>query len=288
LTSNELVPTEREDEVEAFALLRIMWSYKFLIAFIMAACTAVAVVFALSATPIYRAEVTVTEARESNMSSAASLSNQLGGIVGLAGFNLGQSGGLGREARAVLQSRHLVEEFVRRNSLLPVLALGSKAPTTLWRCVEQFRKGVLVIHEDRLSGITTVAVDWTDPVVAARWANGFVAVANDLIRDRALNDSTRNVAYLNEQLAKTDILEVRRVMFSLIESETKTLMLANARSEYAFTVVDPAVPPEIRERPRRTLIVLAGVLVGFFAGTICALLRAIVLDRQRRGISTDR
>jgi hypothetical protein len=40
------------------------------------------------------------------------------------------------------------------------------------------------------------------------------------------------------------------VLYNLIESETKTLMLANARVEYAFTVVDPAVVPGATCQPQ--------------------------------------
>jgi uncharacterized protein involved in exopolysaccharide biosynthesis len=62
-------------------------------------------------------------------------------------------------------------------------------------------------------------------------------------------------------------------MYNLIESETKTLMLANARAEYAFTVVDPAVVPEERVSPRRTLMVLSGLFIGMVVGVLIAWVR---------------
>lgn len=261
---------DAEHEVDVFALARVLWGYKYLVAVLTSLSIAIALILALTATPIYRAQVALTEVHESNMSSASALAGQLGGLAGIAGLNLGSSSS-GREARAVLQSRYLVEEFLRRNSLLPILSRTAQAPLTLWRGVEQFRSSVLQIHVDSVTGITTVAIDWTDPVVAARWANGFVATANDLLRSRALDESTRNVGYLNAQLAKTNVLEVQHALYNLIESETKTLMLANGRIEYAFTVVDPAVPPEVRTRPKRVVIVALGVVVGLFVGTIIAL-----------------
>ena len=55
-----------------------------------------------------------------------------------------------------------------------------------------------------------------------------------------MTDSSRNIQYLKDQIAKTDVVQLQGVMYSLVEAEMKTLMLANARSEYAFTVVDPA------------------------------------------------
>jgi uncharacterized protein involved in exopolysaccharide biosynthesis len=116
----------------------------------------------------------------------------------------------------------------------------------------------------------TVAIEWTDPVTAARWANDFVALANERIRSRALQDSTRNIEYLNKQIERTTVVEVQRAIYNLIESETKNLMLANVRAEYAFRIVDPAVPPEVRSSPRRKLLVLSGLAVGLFAGVFLA------------------
>jgi len=71
-----------------------------------------------------------------------------------------------------------------------------------------------------------VSIDNGDAVTAARWANGYVALANELVRSRALDDAKRNVAYLNEQIARTNEVELRRIMYNLVEDQTKTLMLA--------------------------------------------------------------
>jgi uncharacterized protein involved in exopolysaccharide biosynthesis len=51
-------------------------------------------------------------------------------------------------------------------------------------------------------------------------------------------------------------------------------MVANARTEFAFTVIDPAVPPERKLSPRRTLYVLSGAIAGFALGMLIAYIRA--------------
>jgi uncharacterized protein involved in exopolysaccharide biosynthesis len=144
-------------------------------------------------------------------------------------------------------------------------------PPSLWFAVNAFREKVLAIVDDDDRGTTTIEMKWTDPKLTARWANEFVALANQLIRTRALDESSRNIKYLNDQIAKTNVVEIQRVMYNLIENETKTHMLANGRQEYAFTVVDPAVVPERRIWPRRTLMVLTGGVLGVVLGVILAL-----------------
>jgi hypothetical protein len=186
---------------------------------------------------------------------------------------------------AILESRYLAEEFIKRNGLLSEMQRGSSKKLTLWRATDRFKKGVLAVVKDQRKGVTTVAIEWTDPATAARWANGYVALANELIRSRALQEATHNIAYLNEQLAKTTDVDLRKVMYNLIESETKTLMLANGRTEYAFQVVDPAVAPELKAGPHRLTLTLIGFTLGFGIAAVIALIAERV-GRHRRGVSS--
>jgi len=258
------------DQVDVVALLQVVWRYRYFIATVAAACGLAAVFLALSATHVYRAEIVVTEAGDEGMGGLASLANQFGGLASMAGVRL-EKDGAGVDAQAVLRSRRLVEEFVKRNDLMKELLPIAGDPPSLWFAVNAFREKVLAIVDDDDRGTTTIEMKWTDPKLTARWANEFVALANQLIRTRALDESSRNIKYLNDQIAKTNVVEIQRVMYNLIENETKTHMLANGRQEYAFTVVDPAVVPERRIWPRRTLMVLTGGVLGVVLGVILAL-----------------
>jgi uncharacterized protein involved in exopolysaccharide biosynthesis len=260
----------QKQQVDLYALWRVLWDYKFFIGAVTLISVLIAAVVALRTTPVFRAETVITESRDSGMGGAASLVGQLGGLASLAGVNLGSMGGGTHQSQAVLESRHLVEEFVTRKQLLPVLLPEKTKYQTLWFAVRKFRDGVLALRQDARKGTTTVAVTWTDPVTAALWANDFVALANQELRDQAMGESRRNIAYLNEKLAQINSVEVQHAMYNLIESETKTLMLANGKVDYAFTVVDPATPPEVRFRPQRIVMVTIGGGVGLLIGTILA------------------
>jgi uncharacterized protein involved in exopolysaccharide biosynthesis len=199
-----------------------------------------------------------------------SLANGLGVLANLTGMNLSSNSGLSTNALAVLESRRLAEEFVTRKNLVTELYPDAAQSVTLWFAVDRFRRTIMAIRTDNDRGTTTIAISWTDPRVAATWANELVALANDLIRTQVLEEASRNIAYVNRQLDQTNQVELRRVLFNLIEAETQRVMLANARAEYAFTVVDPAVAPENRVSPRRTLMVLAGGVLGVILGAIVA------------------
>ena len=269
--------TELEQDVGLGPLLQVVRRYRLLIAGITVLCTVAALVYALTATPHFKAEVVVTEVMENPAGGAGAILGRLSGIASMAGLNIGSSLN-NQNSKAILKSRRLVEEFIQRDNLVPVLFRGSKAKPTLWAAVERFKGGILTIRTDPRTDAITVSVEWTDPDTAARWANGFVALANEFVRARALAEASRNVDYLKGQIQKTNVLELQRVMYDLIENETKTLMLANARVEYAFSVIDPARSPEIRSSPKRTLLVLGGLAGGLFLGCVVA----FVLDAQPR------
>ena len=236
---------------------------------------------ALTAIPYFRAEVVLAEVRERGLGNVNSLASQLGGLASLAGVALSPGvAGTNQEAAAILDSNALAAEFIRRNNLMPQLLKGSAKPMTLWRAVRAFKEGVLTIRKDQRKGVTTVTMEWPDPAVAANWANAFVALANEIVRARALTESTRNIDYLNEQLARTNVVELRKVMFDIIENETKQLMLAKGRIEYAFEVVDPAVAPEIKVRPKRSVIVLVGLVLGFLVGAGAAFILSRITEKR--------
>jgi uncharacterized protein involved in exopolysaccharide biosynthesis len=261
-----------DDGYSIAEITNLLRNQKGLVTAIIAATILAALYIALVSKPVFRAEVVAMDVRERGGMNAGAIGGQLGGLAALAGVNIGAAG-VPREASAVLKSRTLASQFVEREALLPRLFEGQSENATVWFAVERLKNDVLSIVEEPRSGLITVTVDWGDPDEAARWANAFVALADDTLRRRAIEDHERNIKYLNEQINQTAAMQVRLVLFKIVEDETKNLMLARSRQDYAFFVVDPAVVPESRIAPRRTLIVSLGIALGVLLATLTAFAR---------------
>jgi uncharacterized protein involved in exopolysaccharide biosynthesis len=265
-------------DLDLIGMWRFVWGSRYLISATALLCGLVFLGLAFTITPIFRAETVISPVRSGGIGGNGSMSGQLGGlasIASMAGVNLDSANSSDKEAKAILQSRSLVEEFVRKNNLLNVLLPDSKKPPSMWLAVKNFKEGVATIRDDKRTGLLTIDVDWKDPAIAAQWANGFVALANERIRTRAIDQATRNIDFLNKQIPQTSVVEVQRSLYNLIENELKTLMVANARAEYAFTVIDPAVPPERKLSPKRSLYGLFGAFLGFCIGLLTAYIRSV-------------
>ncbi|HEY2682955.1 MAG TPA: Wzz/FepE/Etk N-terminal domain-containing protein [Steroidobacteraceae bacterium] len=268
----------KDSEISVVTFFWVAWDQKWLVLSLALVFGIIATVLAVTATPLYKSQVIVTQVHDTTMGGSGGLMNQLGGLASIAGLNI-NGGDHEAERAAVLNSRELVNEFVKRYNLTAELN-GDKKGLGEWDAVEKFKRIVLDIHEEKLKETTTITVEWKDPAVAAQWANEFVALANEQLRNRAIQESTRNIDYLNKQSQKTADVEMQHAIFDLIEHETKTLMLANGRTEYAFTVIDPAVPAHIRSSPHRTVMVLSGLFIGGFLGSVIAWVRKSMRRRE--------
>jgi uncharacterized protein involved in exopolysaccharide biosynthesis len=266
---------------------------------ITAAAAVASVAVALLLPQKFLGEVVIVEAqqRRSGGASTAMLGN-LGGLAGLAGIDLSALGESSASARAVLNSRMLVEEFISRNNLLPILfsddwdattrkwTTAPDATPTLWLGVKQFIEDIREIEEDSVTGVIRVTAEWEDPELASAWANGLVKLANQIVRTRDLTEAERSVAYLQSEITKTNILGLQQVLYSLIETEMQTIMLAKVKEEYAFEVIDPAVAPELRSFPHRALVAAIGTTLGGFIALMVILVRLVIRrEEEGRGLS---
>ena len=250
-----------------------------LFAAIVAAAIVISVIVALRSRPIYRAEAVIAPVSENALSNLGGLASQMGGLAGLAGGLLGGASKDWNKALAVLRSRHLIEELVTRENLLPVLFPEKRdRPPTMGDAVLLFRNRILQVRDDPKTSLATVRVEWFDPKVAAQWANELVAIADEEERDRVVTDAGSSLKALQRQLAEADGVELRAATARLIEEQLKEKMVAGVRTQFQYQVIDRAVPPDRDKRvqPTRTVMVLAGTL----AGILFALL--VVLTRHER------
>lgn len=277
-----------EDEIDLRELWRALLRQKWLIMAIALTATMIAVAVALLMKPVYRVETLLAPAESGQSGGLSSLTGQFGGIAALAGVNLNSSGaGSDKQvALALLTSNAFLEKFLRERALLPVLFADKwdaehqqwKQPDpaqipSYWLGLKQFKGDLLSVSEDKKSGLIILAIEWQDRNLAADWASDLVRRVNETMRQRALDEAQASLSYLNQELKKASTVEVRQAIFALIESQTKSMMLANIRDEYAFKVIDPpAIPDEKdRVRPKRGLMVGLGLLGGLMLGVFLAL-----------------
>jgi uncharacterized protein involved in exopolysaccharide biosynthesis len=276
-------PRIEEDFVDIKRMLLAVsgrWKSVLLIGLVVAAVSAIV---SLQMPNIFRAEVLLAPAQQQT-GAASNLRSQFGGLAALAGIDLGSTASDKEEALATLRSPGFARDFIRKHNLMPVLFKDEWNPqSNTWRngqppslemATKRFMTDVRMITEDKKTNLITVAVEWRTPKLAADWANSMVAMVNERLRHEAIDRSKRSVAYLNGELQRTDSVNLREPIYRLIEAQINSAMLANVQRDYAFKVIDPAVVPEVRIRPRRAVLTVAGFAIGLLIGAFVAVMRA--------------
>jgi uncharacterized protein involved in exopolysaccharide biosynthesis len=272
------IGTRKDDEVSLRDTFAILWRRKWLVSGTTLAFGIAAGVASLLVPPSFVAITIVSPVSSTqgggSMSGLGALASQFGGLASLAGVAIpGDSKKF--ESLAVLQSEILTEKYIQDNNLLPIIfhskwddnqnkwkTSDPKKIPTLWDANAIFKKRIRTVSNDPKTGLATITITWTDPKLAAKWANDLVQRTNDQMRAKAIHDSEANLAYLNEQTLKTNEVAIRQGIYNLIQGEINKVMMAKGSEEYALRVVDPAIAPERRFSPQRGNWVLFGLLSG--------------------------
>ena len=296
------VLASHDDEIDLRELFSVLWAGKKVIVAITGLFAAAAVVYALSIANEYKASIVIAPAQQEGGGLSGAL-GQLGGLASLAGVSLGGGGGSeAAVAQEIMQSWGFVEQFIVNNELevevfaaegwnktSNVLTIDSdlydkdsnkwlidedgqlRAPTS-WELYEAFSKR-LSVSEDKKSGLTSVSIEYFSPIVAKNWVDLYVAAINEHMRQRKLSQVNSNIEYLQAQIEKTSIAEMREVFYQIIEEQVKSKMLAEASPEYAFITVSPSMVPEAKSKPKRALICILGTLLGGMLSVLYVLVR---------------
>jgi|GEM_PF-747173 len=273
-------------DMPLFVLLRLILPDRRFIVRTTIICTALAVALAFLLPATYLGSTLVSPAVNGQQQGGS-----LGGLASLAalgGINLATSNPGVQEAIATIKSRAFTEKFVNENEMLPILFASDwddvhkewkvrlwkfwrKIPPTMWDAFEIFDKLRNADLDDK-TGLVTVSVEWTNPVLAAKWANALVVQVNKYLRADAITKTNRNLNYLQGYSTQAGQVEIQKAISSLVESELQKAMSANVNEEFSFSVIDRAVVPEKRAKPYRILIILVGFLSGLLLSALWKLM----------------
>ena len=301
---NELRQEYKDDEITLVQIIALIKQYKSLIVSISLSIFLATVLTSLLMSNYYKSEVLLAPSDPSFGDD-----NNLGGVASIVGLDLSDEINNVQKAIAILESRKFIGDFVSSNKLKHELfndrwddsekkwvendnflgnikefvnpkgeqvnypgkvKLSPGEPTPL-EVYELFKK-MLDISEDLESGMYKLSYEWTNPVLARDITANLVVAINEKMRLEDIAQAQNMVEYLEQQLVETSLIEVRQSIFRLIEKKIETISLANVQKSYVFTVIDPAIVPEEKSKPKRFLMAILGLVFGAIIGFFVALL----------------
>jgi uncharacterized protein involved in exopolysaccharide biosynthesis len=309
-SQNQVAPIY-DDEIDLRELFSVLWAAKKIILAVAGVFALISVIVALSLPNQYKASALLSPAQQQSGGLSGALGD-LGGLAALAGVNIdGGDGGEAQIAQEIIVSWGFIEKFIQQNNLaVEVFAAdgwdeqrnqisidddlysveenrwtrtppsGKTANPTSWELYEVFLEKVS-ISADKKTGLISLSVEYYSPYIAKQWVDQLVVAINQHMQQRKLQMVNTNIQYLEAQIQKTPIAEMREVFYTIIEEQVKSKMLAEASPEYVFVTVSPAMVPAKKSQPKRALICILGTLLGGMLSIAFVLLRYYGFSRER-------
>jgi uncharacterized protein involved in exopolysaccharide biosynthesis len=290
-SEHSIEPMEQSTRASIENVVLLAWRRKRLFSLAAIVTIAVAIAWALLATPIYR--VTTSLMPRQGEQAGGLMRSLLGQYSGAAAL-LGLSAELpadSQEALAVLKSRAIFEILATQENLLPILfsdkwdehagrwKTSVRIPTMedAWR---MFDHRIRTVSQDKQTGVITLQISWRNRVQATQWTNALVKLVNEEMRQRALAVADATLTSLRAQYQSADSVELRNAIAQLMELQINKEAMAKSQPDYAFMVLDPARVPDANKfaSPRRALIFIFALPLGIVVGIICVLITDALSD----------
>jgi len=300
-----------DDEIDLRELFGVIWYGKLKIVLVTTIFTLLSIFYTLSLPNVYRSEALLAPAQEQD--SLAGSMQSLSGLASFAGIRL-SDGSASQSDRALkaLSSRSFFTEKIYPSIHLPDLladprwdpetnilsydddlydaergqwvrelgSLSQGAPSAQ-ESHGFFIGNVLNVFRDDANGFVTISVDHVSPYIARDWAELIILEINEQFRARDHETAMSSIAYLNNQIAITSVVEIRQALSQLLQNQIQTSMLTDANPDYVFSVIDPPIIPELKNSPRRSLIVILATLLGGILSVLIVLLSHYVSNNKR-------
>jgi len=250
---------------------------------------------------LYKSSVLVIGIDE-NQNNIADLASNYSSLANLAGINLNIESDKITTAIGILDSRKFVNDFVEnKNIVIPLMAANDwnlktnelKIDSSLYdvknkkwvrdvtyplsvkpskqEIYRHWIKNVFSIEQNDKNNFIKLNITYFSPFLAQEWATWLIEDINNHMRNIDLNEAQNSINYLNKALLETESKELESLIYNLIETNIKKIMLTKSREDYVFKVIDPAIAPEMKSSPMRFLIIVMSSVFGFFVGVFVVL-----------------
>ena len=280
-------PQERSDEIDLRVIFNIIWNRKIIIAVATAVIGLFSVLYSLSLPNIYESKVVLAPSTSSE-STNINISGTAGALARVAGIDLGGGSDKGPNINLAVEkitSRQFVKDFINKNNFQPEL-LAAKNWDSAQNIIVYSKKGYdskndsltyaprdidiykgymdrIGVFFDKRTKFTHISFKHYSPYFAKELLDNLVLTINNDIRDIDVKVAKESIKFLEDQIAKTNVSDLKLIFSKLIEKNIKTVLLAEVNPEFVFTVVDPAYVPDLKSAPSRGLMCILITIFGF-------------------------
>lgn len=289
---------QNEGELDIAKIISTLLKEKLILISTTFVAATLAIIISLQLPNVYRAEALLSPVNQQASSKLSGFAKTLGGLGGGLVENEISPTSLALE---ILHSRLFITSFIKRHNLLPQLMAtevwvssdnslvfddsfyddeskswkeGKKRPTD-WEAYDEFSK-ILSVNKNTDTGFITVSIDHISPNIASEWVTLLIKDLNAHSKQSEIARSIKSIDYLEAQLQNTNISEIKNILYDMIRQQVQKGLLAETREEFVLETVDPAIAPEKKIAPKRSIIVILSTIFGGLTGLLIIYMKYIL------------
>tara|TARA_A100001388_G_C28756220_1_gene495083 strand:- start:1059 stop:1976 length:918 start_codon:yes stop_codon:yes gene_type:complete len=279
-----------KEEIDLKEIFSAIWQGKYLIVSLAASFSILAMIYSLSLPNIYQSKALLSPVGEDNINNTF---QNYSGLASLAGINISPQG----KDKNTLRALEKVNSFsFFKENILPKIFLPDLVAVDSWNAneniieyddnlynqnldkwiakseipseQESFKvfKEILNVTKDINTGFVTISVRHKSPIVSMEWTELVVKELNYFFRSKDKLEAEAAMIYLNNQIARTNFVEVKQAIAQVLQQKTQQLALIEVTDFYIFEYIDPPKVEEEKDEPSRSLISILGLILGTIFG----------------------
>lgn len=294
-----------ENDIDLMVLLKAIWSKKIMVLAITLLFTLIGLFRVLNMPDVYTSSAILLTEKEPQIGLSGSLS-RLSGLSGLSSSS--NNNNRVETTLKLLESKSFIYGFITKNGYvadiyaangwLPSVnqitynndiydegkwlreksLLKSSMPTAR-ELKSAFLKNNLDFNFDSRSGFLSISITHYSPFYAQEVLSKLVEHINTKAREKAVKDSVKKIDYLRNAINGANDNSLKTVFNTMIVEEEKERMLATVKSDYIFSVIEPATIPDIKSGPNRMLILTAFIFAGILISLISVAIRVFFFEK---------
>ena len=269
---------------------RIITRYKNIVIVIVIASVISAFFYTRTLPSVYRADVLMITLDISNASSLVLSESSISSLM----EGKSSSGSIGipvKQAISRIKTRKFMLRYIDSHGLKPILfpeqwnenddAWINQEPSNIE--ASDLLSSMISSEVDPRSrvGLTTLFVNWENPSdinKVSDLANSLAESINLVEKKRAIFEAKNNKLFLERELEKTSLTSSRSIIFRLIESEIRKIMMVNVKEESVFKIIDQALPP--KQEQNKSIFAIIFIVTIF--GTLLGVFMSIFINNFKR------
>ena len=255
-----------EDEINLLDYFNVLKKRKKLIIIIVAISVLTTGIISLLQTKIYEAKAVIEPVTPQNAPSGMNALAAQFGISPPPSTNAAETVNL-------LKSKILMEKIIKNHDLLPILLEKNPKDKSdnekIWMGIRALTDITNVNYKQKDNAIE-LSVQFKDPKIATDIVNYYLTELTDHMSSEAKRVALTNKKYLESELNATADPFIKTKIYSLIAQQIETAMLAEAKENFAFKVLDPPKIPDKKIKPKIKMMVMMSFVVSLFLGIMIA------------------